>query len=261
MRYLKIYRVFFMQSLIKMMAYRVNFLLVFVTNLAFFTVQLIFIYVVFSHVDSLAGWTKYEMFFYLGTFNIIDSLWVFGPYFNLNGIPGQIRDGSLDYYITKPVNSQFLISLRNVDFGSLISVLAGIIMISFALIQGGMEFTISRAALYIIAIFHALLVMYSVYFILTCLSFWLIKADFVDNIHGILCYFSTRPIDIYKGVIRIILSYVLPYGLVLTVASKAGIKSIGFLDYISFIILSWAFLAASITFWKYSLKRYSSASS
>lgn len=261
MRYLRLYRIFIMQSFMKMAAYKFNFLSVFFTITAYFSVQLIFMQIVFSNVETLAGWTKYEMFFYIGTYNIIDSLWTFGPFFNLLGIPGMIRSGSLDYYLTKPVNSQFLISLRTADLGSLISVLAGIIMIAFALIQGGMELTFTRGILYVVSIFHALLIQYSVYFILTCLSFWLLKADFVESIHGILCYFSTRPVDIYKGLIRFVLSYVLPYGLALTVASKSAIKTIHLPEYLLFLIIGWFIFAASIAFWKFSLKRYSSASS
>lgn len=261
MRYLRLYRIFIIQSFMRMAAYKFNFLFVFFTITAYFSVQLIFMQIVFSNVETLAGWTKYEMFFYIGTFNIIDSLWTFGPFFNLLGIPGLIRSGSLDYYITKPVNSQFLISLRTADLGSLISMLVGILIITFALIQGGMELTFARSILYIVSIFHALLVQYSVYFIFTCLSFWLVKADFVESIHGILCYFSTRPVDIYKGFIRFVLSYVLPYGLALTVASKSAIKTIHLPEYLSFLLISWFIFAVSIGFWKFSLKRYSSASS
>ncbi len=261
MRYVRLYRIFIGQSLMKMAAYKINFGLVFVTNAAFFCVQLIFMHLVFSNVDTLAGWTKYEMFFYIGTFNIIDSLWTFGPFFNLLAIPGMIRSGALDYYLTKPVNSQFLISLRNVDPGSLISALTGVTLITFALIQGGMELTLGKAVLYAVSIFHALMIQYSVYFILTCSSFWLVKADFVDSIHGILCYFSTRPVDIYKGFIRFILSYVLPYGLALTVTSKAVVKTVHVAEYTSFLILSWSIFAVSVGVWRFSLKHYSSASS
>lgn len=261
MRYIRLYRVFIKQSLMKLMAYRANFLLVFITNFAYFAVQLIFLQVIFSQVDSLAGWTKYEMFFYIGSFNIIDSLWVFGPYFNLIGIPELIRSGMLDYYITKPVSSQFIISLRKVEIGSLVSVLAGVAIAGYALVKGGMVLTFCRVILYVIAIFHALLVQYAVYFMMTCLSFWLIKADFVETVHGIICYFSTRPADIYKGVIRFILCYILPYGFVMTIASKSVVKGITAQEYIGFLLLCWCFFGASILFWRFSLRRYSSASS
>lgn len=261
MRYVRLYKEFFKQSLMKLMAYRVNFFLVFITNFAYFAVQLIFLQVIYSKVDSLAGWTKYEMILYIGTFNIIDSLWVFGPYFNLLNVPELIRSGMLDYYITKPGNSQFIISLRNVDIGSLISVLAGAAIVGYALAAGSMTLTFGRLLLYIIAIFHALLVEYAVYFILTCLSFWTVKSEFVEKVHGIVCYFSTRPVDIYKGFIRIILTYILPYGFVMTIASKSAVKSIDAGGYVSFILMSWCFFAASILFWRFSLSKYSSASS
>lgn len=261
MRYIRLYREFFKQSLMKLMAYRVNFFLIFISNFAYFAVQLIFLQVIFSNVDSLAGWTKYEMIFYIGTFNIIDSLWIFGPYFNLVSFPELIRRGMLDYYITKPVNAQFIISLRNVEIGSLISVLAGVAIIFYALDQGNMVLTFGSFVLYIIAIFHALLVEYAVYFMMTCLSFWTVKTDFVEKVHGIICYFSNRPVDIYKGVIRFILCYILPYGFVMTIASKSAVKSINLGEYIAFLVLSWCFFGASILFWRFSLRRYSSASS
>jgi len=261
MRYIRLYIVFLKQSLIKMMMYRFNFWLVFITNFAYFAVQLLFLGVIFSHVNSLAGWTKYQMFFYIGTFNIIDSLWVFGPYFNLIAIPGLIRNGMLDYYITKPVNSQFMISLRNVDIGSLVSVVGGIAIIEYAILKGEMVISFGSITLYVIAIFHALMVEYSVYFMMTCSAFWLIKADFVDRVHAILCYFSNRPVDIYKGVIRFILCYILPYGLSITVASKSAVKGIDARVYVPFLILSWCFFGVSILFWRFSVKRYSSANS
>jgi ABC-2 type transport system permease protein len=261
MRYIRLYRELLIQSVMKLMAYRANFFLVFITNLAYFAVQIIFLQVIFSKVDSLAGWTKYEMIFYIGTFNIIDSLWVFGPYFNLVNLPELIRNGMLDYYITKPVNSQFIVSLRNVEIGSLTSVLAGTAIIGYALTAGNMSITFGRVILYIIAIFHALLVEYAVYFIMTCLSFWTVKTDFVEKVHGITCYFSNRPIDIYKGVIRFILCYILPYGFVMTIAAKSAVKSVGAGEYAGFLLLSWCFFGVSILLWRFSLRRYSSASS
>ena len=261
MRYLKLYLVFIKQSLIKLMAYRANFYLILINNFTYFAIQLIFLKVIYSQVDSLGGWTKYEMIFYIGTFNIIDSLWVLGPYFNLTNIPELIRSGMLDFYITKPVSSQFMISLRNVEIGSIFSMMAGIAKAGYALAAGDMTLTFGKAILYIIAIFHALLVEYGIYFMMTCLSFWIIKTDFVEKVYGILCYFSNRPVDIYKGFIRFILCYILPYGLIMTIASKSVVKSVDLLEFIGFLVLSWCFLGCSILFWRFSLKRYSSASS
>lgn len=261
MRYFKLYLVFIKQSLIRLMAYRANFYLILINNLTYFAIQLIFLHVIYSQVDSLGGWTKYEMIFYIGTFNIIDSIWILGPYFNLMNLPELIRTGMLDFYITKPVNSQFMISLRNVEVGSIFSVFAGIAIAAYALEAGKIDLTFGKTILYIITIFHALLIEYGMYFMMTCLSFWIIKTDFVEKVHGMLCYFSMRPVDIYKGVIKFILCYILPYGLIITITSKAVVKSIDLSEFIIFLALSWCFLGCSVLFWRFSLKRYSSASS
>ena len=261
MKYIRLYMEFIRQSFMKAMAYKVNFITVLVSNLAFFLIQLYFMEIIFTEIDTIAGWSKYEIFFYIGTFAIIDSLWVFGPYFNLTEIPNMIRIGSLDGYLLKPVNSQFLVTLRNVDIGSLFGVLAGVGIVVYASICGNIKVSFWEIVFYIIAMIHALFIEYSIYLILICLAFWMVKVDFADVLHGVICYFSNKPADIYRGIIRKIITFVLPYGFLMTIASKTALGKVDKMDYIGAIILSWCFLLLSIIVWKISVKRYGSASS
>lgn len=261
MRYLKIYIELIKQSTIRAMAYKVNFIIVLVSNLAYFLIQLLFMKVIFTEVDSIAGWSKYEMFFYIGTFSIIDGLWVFGPYFNLLEIPSLIREGGLDSYLLKPVNSQFLVTLRKVDIGSIISMFSGVAIVIYAAVKGHIKVAPMNIGLYILLIFLALLVEYSVYLLLLCLAFWMVKVDFADVVHGIVCYFSNKPSDIYSGVIKKIITFFLPYGLVMTIASKAAISKVTGREFIYGICISLIFFIISSLVWKLSLKHYSSASS
>jgi len=260
-RYLKLYWMFVKQSFMQASAFRLNFWMLVITNIVFFGVQFIFMDVIFSNVSSLSGWTKYDMFFYLGTYNIIDSLWMFGPFFNLLTMSESINTGMMDMYITKPINSQFMVSLRKVEVSSILSIFAGIGMIVYALIMSGRTLSISRVALYAFTILNGLLIMYSIYFILSCLSFWFIKTEFVEQIHTILCYFSMRPAEIYKGFIRFVLFYILPYGLMITISAKSAIKEVTLKEYGVFLVISWGLFSLTGLMWKYSLRKYSSASS
>lgn len=243
------------------MAYRMNFITVFLTNLAYFVVQLIFMDVIFREVDTVAGWTKYEVFFYIGTFAIIDALWVFGPYFNLLELPNLIRNGAFDTYLLKPVNSQFFASLRKIDIGSMMSALTGVAMVSYAAIRGRLTITFNGVILYIIGILFALLSEYSLYVILICLAFWLIKVDFAEIFHGVICYFANKPADIYSGLIRKLMITLFPYGLLITIASKAAISKVTAKEYIYGIAISTLFFVISCICWKISIKKYGSASS
>jgi len=261
MKYIRLYLELIRQSFMKAMAYQANFIIVLISNLAYFVIQLYFMKIIFTEVDTIAGWNKYEMFFYIGTFAIIDALWVFGPYFNLTALPDMIRSGSLDGYLLKPVSSQFLVSLRKVDIGSLFSIIAGVGIVVYAVIYGNIKVSLIGIVFYIIAIIHALFVEYSIYLILLCLAFWMVKVDFADVLHGIICYFSNKPADIYRGIIRKIITFVLPYGFLMTIASKTALGKVDKMDYLSAIIISWCFLLLSIIVWKVSSKRYGSASS
>lgn len=261
LRYLKLFWMFIKINLINQTAFKLNFFIVLVTNFVFFLIQIIFFGTIYSHVGFIAGWTKYDMFFYLGTYNIIDSLFVFGPFFNLLKLPGSINNGTLDIYITKPINTQFFASLREINFGSILSVLAGVGIVVYALVNSGTTITITRIFLFIFTIFNGLLIMYSIFFILTCLAFWFIKTDFIMNIHATLCYYALKPVDIYKGVIRIILCYILPYGLMITMSAKSGIKNFTIMEYLIFLTICWGFFILSIIVWKFSLRHYQSASS
>jgi len=261
MRYIKLYCELVKQSFIRAMAYRMNFITVLLTNFAYFLVQLFFINIIFGEVDLIAGWSKYEMFFYIGTFALVDGLWVFGPYFNLRELPNLIRNGDFDTYLLKPVNSQFFASLRKIDVGSIMSALTGVVMISYAAVSGGFYITVKGIILYVIALFLALLVEYSLYTILICLAFKIMKVDFAEVFHGIVCCFANRPADIYKGLLRKLIITIFPYGLVMTIASRSALSKITVLEYGYIIVISLITFTLSCLCWKIAIRRYGSASS
>lgn len=249
------------QSAMQSAAYRLNFWMICATNIAYFGVQLAFMSVIFQNTGAIGNWSKYEMFFYIGTYNILDALWVFGPFFNLVGLPGIINSGDLDYYIVKPLNSQFLVSLRKMEISALMSLMAGIAIAGYSLAHMGRTLSVARLLLYAFTLLNAVLIEYSFFLILCCLSFWLIKADYAFELDGIAHYFISRPADIYKGALKFILYFIIPYGIMMVMASKSAIKNITLPEYCVFLAVAWAFFGFSILFWKCSVKRYSSASS
>lgn len=260
-RYLRLSWMFLKQSLIQSTAYRLNFWMICITNLAYFGSQIIFIDIIFKGSLSLNGWSRYEMLFYIGTYNIIDALWVFGPYFNLANLPSIINSGEFDIYLTKPINSQYMASLRKIEVSSLVSLVAGICIAGYSLSIMGKTITLVRILLFTFTIVNALVLQYSLYLILTCLSFILIRADFIRKIDSLGHYFVSRPADIYKGTIKFILFYILPYGLLLVMSAKSAIKQVSIGEYLGFLAITWTFFTLSVLCWRLSLSKYSSASS
>ena len=148
-RYIRLFCMSLIRSLIRELSFKVNFLLRFFANAAMLIIYYIFYSVIFSQTNYVAGWNKDEVLILLGTFHIIYNLFLSIFFNNLSGIPFVIRSGILDSLITKPINIQYLISINNIDIASLGNVFLGIILLVISVSNLGLEITIGKLFIYI----------------------------------------------------------------------------------------------------------------
>ena len=97
------------------MTFRVNFLIECVSSVTWTMMNLGFYLLIFQHTTSIGagtGWGKWEFFAFLATTMLVNSLVqaFFMP--NCEDISELIRTGGLDFALLKPIDTQFLISLR-----------------------------------------------------------------------------------------------------------------------------------------------------
>jgi|SRR5690554_855470 len=89
-----------------------------------------------------------------------------------------IREGTLDLFITKPVNLQFITTLRNIDFGASVpNMIAGVIIVIVGWQKTGVEVSIQNILGYTGFIFSGVIVTYAIMLIPQLLCFWIIKGD------------------------------------------------------------------------------------
>ena len=69
------------------------------------------------------------------------------------------------------------------------------------------------------------------------------------------------PIDIYQNPLRSFITFVIPVGVMVTFPAKAAMGLLSFNSVLISVGIGVAFLYLSIMFWRFSLKKYSSASS
>ena len=93
---------------------------VFFVDGTMFLVQLLMFNYIYAHVETIGGWSREQMLFFIGTFSLINALNMMLCFFGVISIPEKIRSGKLDLYITKPVNTLFYLSFENIDIGSLL---------------------------------------------------------------------------------------------------------------------------------------------
>ena len=259
-RYWQIYRTFFRSSLARELEFRVNFLAKIVQNAIWICFFLLILLVIYRNTDSVAGWSRGDAFILAATVFLMTS--VFNAFFfSLNEIPQHVRQGTLDYIITKPVDTQFWISIRKFEFGQVGTFLAGIVTVAFGVFSAGVHAGAVQWLSYIALTFSSLAIFYSFNLVLMTTGIWLVRVDNLWVLGETLTQIARFPLDIYSAGLRRVFVYFVPLAFIATIPASQ-LKN-GFNGVMLSIGVTWAigFLILSRWFWRFALTRYTSASS
>ena len=262
-RYLHIYRLTARNSLIREMNFKLNFLLWMVVELLWFLGQLAFIEVLYGQVQDIAGWSKWQVVALVGVHQIVSQLFQALFYVNLSNLPELVRTGRLDLMLTLPIDAQFAVSTRQLSFDCLVNALVGIGIVTFAMAKLGAVPGVLQLLLFAAAIPFGVAVHYAVMFSLSCISFWIIRAQSFIYGYFNLFHIGRYPEAVFRGVFRFIFTWLVPVMLVSNVPAKilarpfespwAGLATLATATIIV--------LTATRVLWVFALRRYGSASS
>src|SRR5881296_705380 len=151
-RYLEIYAIMFRNSLIREMSFKANFILWMFVELLWFVGQIVFIEVLFSYVDKIGGWSKWEVVLLIGTHQLIGQLFQAFFYVNIANLPELVRTGRLDFMLLLPVDSQFAVSTRQFGLDNVVNAMVGVAIVAWSLAKLAVAPQIHQVALYFGAI-------------------------------------------------------------------------------------------------------------
>src|SRR5436305_12294969 len=134
-RYLTIYAELWKNSVTREMGFKSNFLLWIVTELLWFALQLAFIVVIYQHTDHIGDWSKWQVVLLMGASHFIQQ--IFQAFFltNCTQISEYVRTGKLDFMLLLPINTRFIVSLRQVDLGGFVNAGSAVAVMIYALNQ------------------------------------------------------------------------------------------------------------------------------
>ncbi|OGO77583.1 MAG: ABC transporter permease [Clostridiales bacterium GWB2_37_7] len=261
-RQLKIIYMLLKMKLSRNMAFRFSFFGVFFVDGSLFLIQLLMFSTIYSQVGSIGGWDRSQMLFFIGTFSLINALNMFLYFFGVISIPGKIKSGELDLYITKPVNSLFHLSFESMDIGSLPLVFASIGILVYAASGMHKQITILTIIGYAFLVFMMLVLYYDMEVILRTIPFFVIQASSIERLEGeVITLCMKIPGTLFKGAFKFLFYLVLPYGIMATVPTQFFAGTLTLVGFVYSILIAIAFTAFTFAFWKLGLKCYKSASS
>src|ERR1017187_1427944 len=159
------------------MSFKSNFLLWLVVEFLWFGLQLSFISVIYLHTDHIGDWTKWQVLMLVGASHFIQQ--IFQAFFltHCTQLSELIRTGKLDFMLLLPVNTRFLISLRQVDLGGFVNAASALAVVAYAARQLHLVPSAAQIIGFFLLCAAGIVVHYSLMFLLASVAFWTVRAQ------------------------------------------------------------------------------------
>lgn len=259
-KYLGLYKAFFKASFVADLEYRLNFVILVIGEFIWYSTQLILFEVLYRHTTIIGDWNIHQMRVFIFLVLFIDSIYMILWDPNFSTFTENVRKGTLDLLLMKPVNSMFMLSSQRISVSHLpcfIITFAGLI---WALNQLP-DFNWFKLLWLFLLIPAGLSVIFCGRFALNSTSIIFTRADFLQYIWYSVFRLGLRPDAIYSGFLRILLIFVVPFAMVASIPARI------LLEPTQIWMIAWALVLPFILFyllkkyWRFCLKYYSSASS
>jgi ABC-2 type transport system permease protein len=224
------------------------------------TFFLVFLIAIFKHTQALAGYSLPEAALFFLTFNIVDMLGQL-IFRGIYGIRALVREGDFDYFLIQPANVLYRVAFNTVDFLDVITVLPVIGVTWYVLkqIPGGV--VPGRLVLYLLLCLNGLVIAGAIHIAVASLAVLTQELENTIWIYRDVMTLGRFPYDIYNPFLRGVLTFVIPVAVMISFPSKAflGRLSPGWIC--QAFLMAGLGLAASLYFWRFATRRYTSVSS
>ena len=260
-RYLAIYGSFLRTCVIREMAFRGHFFLLMFSNAAWTILSIAFAGFLFTNVRTVAGWDLNSMIVLTGTFSLVLGLLDGLFQTNMSKLSEQVNRGELDYVLSKPLDSQFYVSTRYVNLNEIPTVLIATLTVATGVARTGLVPSALDVVGYALLVACAVITFYGLWFATVTLALWSGRINNIAYLIMPITDMGRMPSDIYRGIFRVFFTFIVPVGLVSTVPAQALLGGFDPFMLLYAVCASTTAVVFSRWFWRFSLSRYTSASS
>lgn len=260
MTYLRLFWIHFRLGVMNELQYRTNLIIQLVQSTVGLATALLGLGIVFSKTDTLAGWRPAELLAIVGVYTLVSGLTQLVVRPSLARFMEDVRLGTLDFILTKPVDAQMLVSMRQIEVWKLIDVVVGLVVLAVAIAQLGASVGLAEAASFLVALLAGVIIIYSFLLILATCAFWFVRLDNILNIFQSMYEAGRWPIGIYPPWLRTVLTFLVPIGFAITVPTEGLVGRLTSPNLLGAIALAIALPLVARVFWRIGVRHYSGAS-
>lgn len=265
-RYFRLILALARYGLLRELAFRGNFVVKVAVEVLWLGILLAFYRTVFAQTKMVADWSEAQFLFFIGCYFALEGLVETLFLDNCNEFADLVRSGDLDFFLLKPIDEQFLLSCRKIDWSTLPNLFMGTTVMIAALIQMDEPFDMGRAALFVILFGCGLAIAYSFLLMLTSTAVWFVRNQSLYEMWWLFTSLMRYPREIFRdswwaAPLGNFFTFVVPVMLVISVPASTMVKVFdpwvaGFMALVAAVLL-----VVSRKFFRLALRRYRSASS
>jgi ABC-2 type transport system permease protein len=217
--------------------------------------------VAYSYTSNVRGWSFSQALVLIAVYYLMDGLveTFVGP--NMRQVMSQVREGTLDFVLVKPVNAQFMATMRTLNIWRAANALIGLGLCGYSTQRLAIQVGPREALLFVAAVAAAVAIVYSLWLVLVTLTFWFVRIDNLEQVMWQAFEAGRYPIEIYPPWLRGALTYVIPIVFIIGVPAEALAGRAGLASVLGALAVGGLSLVGSSLFWRFGLRFYSGASS
>jgi ABC-2 type transport system permease protein len=264
-RYLRLFAAFGRFSLLSEMAFRANYLLKVTVEVLWIVLLLFFYKTIFAKTTVVADWSEAEYMFFLGCYYALEGLMETLFLNNFSDFAELVRKGDLDLILVQPIDEQFIVSCRSVEWSTVPNVLMGAGLMVYGLTRMGWPVTWPQVAVFAVTFPCALAMSYSFILMLSSTAVWMVRNQSLYELWWLFTSLMRYPKEIFRGPlgepVGWLFTFLVPVLLVSNVPARAMARALepGLAAYM--IAATVALVVGSRWVFRRALRSYRSASS
>ena len=201
--------------------YRVEFLAEGALAILWMAVALVPLLVVYGTRTVVEGWSFPEMLLVLGWFVALKGILEGAVSPSLIAVIEHVRKGTLDFVLLKPADAQLLVSVAKLEPWRIIDLAGAGVIFAYAFGKLGRAPTAGEVAAALAMLLAALLVLYSIAILVVSIAFFAVRVDNLLYLFQSIFDVARWPSSIFRGVLAVLFTYVLPLALMTTYPALA----------------------------------------
>lgn len=259
MHHLTVVRTYLRVGLLNLLQYRVDAFFSLLDTAIWIALQLLALSVIFNQTDTLAGWTQADLITLSGVYLLIHGLINIVVRPSMWTLSNAVRDGSFDFVLLKPADSQLLASVQTAQTQGISDIVSGVVVIGYGLSRRDVPVEATQYVAFAVMLVLGMITLISAMLLLASMAFWIVETGDLMRFFR-LNQAGAWPLSIYPGWLRVAMVALVPVAVAVTIPAQALTGRMTWETGLASVAVTILVATASRLVWRAATKRYTGAS-